>query len=103
MKSKALITLLRDGNIHSGESLAQSLGVSRTAVWKQIRRAVDDGFEIATVRGKGYRLLTPVDLLDAGTISDGIAPEVRSRLQLTVLDEVDSTNAEVLRQWQAGV
>lgn len=103
MKSKALITLLRDGNIHSGESLAQSLGVSRTAVWKQIRRAVDDGFEIATVRGKGYRLLTPVDLLDAGTISDGIAPELRSRLQLTVLDEVDSTNAEVLRQWQAGV
>ncbi|MDY6816875.1 MAG: biotin--[acetyl-CoA-carboxylase] ligase [Pseudomonadota bacterium] len=102
MKSKALITLLQDGKIHSGESLAQSLGVSRTAVWKQIRRAVDDGYEVATVRGKGYQLLTPVDLLDFGEISNGIAPEIRSGLSLTVLDQVDSTNAEVIRQWQAG-
>ncbi|MBD3639369.1 MAG: biotin--[acetyl-CoA-carboxylase] ligase [Marinobacter sp.] len=102
MKSKALINLLQDGKIHSGESLAQSLGVSRTAVWKQIRRAVDDGYEVATVRGKGYQLLTPVDLLDAGEILEGIAPEVRAGLKLTVLDEVDSTNAEVIRQWQPG-
>lgn len=102
MKSKALITLLQDGKIHSGESLAQSMGVSRTAVWKQIRRAVDDGYEVATVRGKGYQLLTPVDLLNAGEILDGIAPEVRAGLKLAVLDEVDSTNAEVIRQWQPG-
>ena len=102
MKSKALITLLQDGKVHSGESLAQYLGVSRTAVWKQIRRAVEDGYEVATVRGKGYQLLTPVDLLDAEKISSGIAPEIRSVLSLTVLDEVDSTNAEVIRQWQAG-
>lgn len=102
MKSKALITLLQDAEIHSGESLAQSLGVSRTAVWKQIRRAVDEGYEIATVRGKGYRLLTPVDLLEAGEIVNGIAPGIREDLRLTVLDEVDSTNAEVIRQWQSG-
>ncbi|GAA0851105.1 bifunctional biotin--[acetyl-CoA-carboxylase] ligase/biotin operon repressor BirA [Marinobacter szutsaonensis] len=102
MKSKALITLLQDGKVHSGESLAQSLGVSRTAVWKQIRRAVDDGYEVATVRGKGYQLLTHVDLLDAEKISSEIAPGIRSVLSLTVLDEVDSTNAEVIRQWQAG-
>lgn len=102
MKSKTLITLLQDGKVHSGESLAQSLGVSRTAVWKQIRRAVDDGYEVATVRGKGYQLLTHVDLLDAEKISSEIAPGIRSVLSLTVLDEVDSTNAEVIRQWQAG-
>jgi len=63
---------------------------------------MDDGYEIATVRGKGYQLLTPVDLLDSEDIARDIAPEIRARLRLTVLDEVDSTNAEVIRQWQAG-
>ncbi len=99
MKSKALISLLQDGQIHSGESLASQLGISRTAVWKQIHRAVSEGYDIRTVRGKGYQLLSRVDLLDQRDIVDGIASQHRSRVSLQVLDEVDSTNADVLRRW----
>lgn len=102
MKSKALIKLLSDGRVHSGERLAGELGVSRTAVWKQVRRALDEGLEIETVRGRGYKLITPVDLLDADVILGGLANEIRGRISLTVLGEVDSTNAEILRQVASG-
>lgn len=103
MKYKALVRLLSDGQIHSGERLARELGVSRTAVWKQVRRALDAGFEIGTVRGRGYRLTKAVDLLDASTVLEGLAEEFRELISLQVLDEIDSTNAEILRQIAAGV
>lgn len=103
MKYKALIKLLSDGQVHSGERLAHALGVSRTAVWKQVRRAIEDGFEIGTVRGRGYKLVAPIDLLDAGEILGGLEEEYRRKISLQVLDEVDSTNAQVLRQMAAGV
>ncbi|NMT65550.1 biotin--[acetyl-CoA-carboxylase] ligase [Marinobacter orientalis] len=98
MKSRALFGLLADGQIHSGESLATSLGISRTAIWKQLRRAMDEGVRIETIRGKGYRLLTDMDLLDSEQILDGLGLPHRSAVELIVLDEVDSTNAEIVRR-----
>jgi len=64
MKAKVLITRLNDGKIHSGQSLATEFGVSRTAIWKIVRRALKEGFNIHTVRGHGYQLASPVDFLD---------------------------------------
>ena len=34
----ALIKLLSDGEFHSGDELGAVLGVSRTAVWKQLKK-----------------------------------------------------------------
>lgn len=98
MKSRALLGLLADGEVHSGESLANSLGISRTAIWKQIRRATDQGVRIETIRGKGYRLLSEMDLLDSEQIMQRLEPQRRSAVELVVLDEVDSTNAEIVRR-----
>lgn len=102
MKFKALVKLLSDGQVHSGERLARELGVSRTAVWKQVRRAIGEGIEISTVRGRGYKLITPVDFLDADVILADLAEELRGAISLTVFDEIDSTNAEILRQIAVG-
>ncbi|MBU2873982.1 biotin--[acetyl-CoA-carboxylase] ligase [Marinobacter salexigens] len=102
MKLKALIALLSDGQIHSGESLARQLGVSRTAIWKQIKRIGNEGFEVATIRGRGYQLVSRVDLLDSALIVGQLDPGVSGRIDLRVLDEVDSTNAEVFRQISEG-
>lgn len=102
MKSKALLELLSDGQVHSGEFLATHLGVSRTAIWKQIRRAKAEGIEIATIRGRGYQLVSRVDLLDRDSVLQCLEPWRREALSLNVLDEVDSTNAEVIRQIAAG-
>ncbi|WP_297793109.1 biotin--[acetyl-CoA-carboxylase] ligase [uncultured Marinobacter sp.] len=97
MKSRALISLMADGQVHSGESLASSLGISRTAIWKQVKRAADEGYEIETIRGRGYRLITAVDLLEEPVILESIPESARRRVRLKVMDEVDSTNAEIIR------
>jgi BirA family biotin operon repressor/biotin-[acetyl-CoA-carboxylase] ligase len=95
--SNTLLNLLADGEFHSGEALAERLGISRTAVWKQVGRAVDNGYPIETVRGKGYRLNGGLDLLSATRIRRLLPNAVQERVQLLVLDETDSTNAEIGR------
>mgnify|MGYP000573784432 CR=1 FL=1 len=58
---ESLVRQLADGRFHSGENLARLLGVSRTAVWKRIRKiSRDTGLDIHAVRGKGYRLALPL-------------------------------------------
>lgn len=101
MTSKTLLSLLADGAFHSGEALADHLGISRTAVWKQVRRALDKGYPIETVRGKGYRLTGGLDLLSAPSIRASLAPTMGERIHLLVLDETDSTNAEIARSANA--
>ena|SRR5690554_269244 len=103
MKSSSLLTLLEDRRIHSGESLAQTLGISRTAVWKQIRRAISEGVEIRTVRGQGYQLISALDLLASERILKALPEPLHTVVNLDVLDAVDSTNAEVARRLTAGV
>jgi len=52
---------------------------------------------VNAVRGKGYRLGRPVDLLDAEEISAKLRTPVRRALgRLDVLEEVDSTNSFLL-------
>lgn len=102
MKSTTLLSLLQDRRIHSGESLAQTLGVSRTAVWKQIRRAQAEGAEIRTLRGQGYQLMSALDLLVGDHILEIMAPADQNRVDLVVLGDVDSTNAEVARRLKSG-
>jgi BirA family biotin operon repressor/biotin-[acetyl-CoA-carboxylase] ligase len=98
MKPNTLLDLLGDHRVHSGESLAQQLGVSRTAVWKQIRKVVAEGIEVKTIRGQGYQLVTALDLLDQRKIVENLAKENAERVELVVLKEVGSTNAEVARK-----
>ncbi|MDT4328580.1 bifunctional biotin--[acetyl-CoA-carboxylase] ligase/biotin operon repressor BirA [Methylomonas sp. MV1] len=65
---RQLIALLVDGRFHSGTELAGALGVSRSAVWKHLQGLSELGIEILAVSGKGYRLATPMDLLDSERI-----------------------------------
>ena len=61
---RQLLLQLTDGQCHSGEVLAQALGISRAAVWKQIQTMQADGIQIESLPGQGYRLTTPIELLD---------------------------------------
>lgn len=88
-----LLRLLADGRFHSGEELGERLGISRSAVWKQLQQLqIDSEIRLHRVRGKGYRLEQPLSLLSAEAI--------RARLpgqRVWVEDRVDSTNALALR------
>ncbi len=65
MSNFEIIRLLADGRFYSGEELGRTLGISRSAVWKQVQGLAACGVDIFSVRGKGYRLAQPIELLDS--------------------------------------
>jgi BirA family transcriptional regulator, biotin operon repressor / biotin---[acetyl-CoA-carboxylase] ligase len=94
-----LLELLSDGGIHSGQDLAVLLGVSRTAVWKQLAKLKALGFLVQPVSGKGYSILGGIELLSERRILDVLEPSILAQLSsLIILKSVDSTNAFLLRQ-----
>ena len=68
MPKTTLLPLLADGEFHSGEEFAQALGVSRTAVWKQLQRLTELGLELEAIRGRGYRIRGGLELLDVSSV-----------------------------------
>jgi len=72
---------LCDGRFHSGEQLARSLGVSRSAIWKAAGALRELGATLHAVRNRGYRLASASDALDAEKIRERLAPEVRDHVR----------------------
>ena len=94
-----LLKLLKDGRFHSGEALGAALGVSRSAVWKQLQHLEAElGLSIHKVRGRGYQLSTSLVLLDPSEILRASSCEWLA----LVYDSIDSTNAEALRLIERG-
>jgi BirA family biotin operon repressor/biotin-[acetyl-CoA-carboxylase] ligase len=96
---RRLLSQMADGAWHSGEALGQALGVSRAAVWKAFKRLESLGVNYESVTGKGYRLVSALDLLDEKVLSEGL---LKSRLALRYQSTIDSTNAELLRAYANG-
>ena len=94
-----VLDLLSAGAPVSGADLAQRLRVTRTAVWKQIEALRAAGLPIEAHAGEGYRLIRPLDRLDAAAIRRSLAAPVRKRLgALEVHWKLDSTSSELLRR-----
>ncbi|MBQ8582948.1 MAG: biotin--[Ruminococcus sp.] len=83
---------LSGGSFVSGAELAETLGVSRNAVWKAVKSLLTDGYSIESVAAKGYRLAKDNNRLSAEIISASMK-SVPSDGQIIVLNEVDSTNS----------
>ncbi|WP_288878242.1 bifunctional biotin--[acetyl-CoA-carboxylase] ligase/biotin operon repressor BirA [uncultured Kosakonia sp.] len=86
-----LISLLADGEFHSGEQLGERLGMSRAAINKHIQTLRDWGVDVFTVPGKGYSLPEPIQLLDETFIRREVAQG-----SVAVLPVIDSTNQYLL-------
>lgn len=96
MRQKILKELVqkRDSFI-SGSQLAESLGISRVAIWKHIEALKEEGYDITGVSGRGYQLN------DNGII---IPDEIMSSLpqqlignQIYYYPRLDSTNQALKR------
>jgi BirA family biotin operon repressor/biotin-[acetyl-CoA-carboxylase] ligase len=88
---------LSDGQFHSGEDLAQVLGVSRSAVWKAVKSLRDLGATLHAVRNRGYRLAKSSEPLAAERILEKLSETVRKQVRsLEVAWTVGSTNTELL-------
>ncbi|MEQ5803330.1 biotin--[acetyl-CoA-carboxylase] ligase [Halomonas sp. H10-9-1] len=98
-----LIRLLGDGEFHSGEQLGEQLGVSRAAVWKQLRKLESLGIAMEAVKGQGYRLAEPLELLDGPGIIAGLSHQARTHLaRLFVEETLPSSNAFLRERFAQG-
>lgn len=86
-----LVSLLADGEFHSGEQLGERLGMSRAAINKHIQTLRDWGVDVFTVPGKGYSLPEPIQLLSQTWISEQVKEG-----NVAVLPVIDSTNQYLL-------
>jgi len=94
-----VLQLLSDGQFHSGETLGVILGISRTAVWKQVARWREKGLNIDVVHGRGYRWRSPVEWWSAEILRQHMQPEaVRLISDLQTLLITDSTNTVIYEQ-----
>ncbi len=90
----ALIRILADGRVHSGQALGERLGISRAAVWKQLQKLEAAGMAIESVKGRGYRLPGGLDLLDRESLTSKLDPATRTGIaDIHLHREIPSTNS----------
>lgn len=102
MKEKVLKILSGTKEYVSGEALSKELGVSRTAIWKVINRLKEEGYDISSVRNKGYLIKKETTELVEDSIRMHL-PENSRFQQVKVYDAIDSTNSQAKQLWQQGL
>lgn len=96
-RQKKIINLLADGEFHSGTELAEKLGVSRSAIWKQLNGLAELGLGHSGVSGKGYRLNRPVELLEQDKIYQAVNSRAHALISsLEIHDQIHSTNSYLM-------
>ena len=95
---RKLLAVLAASETLSGSALAERLGVTRAAIWKQIESLRALGAPITASRGRGYSLQWPLQLLDPDSILAQLDPDTRRRLgAVGVHWQIDSTNTALMR------
>ncbi len=86
-----ILSLLEKYDFVSGETLAEALGVSRAAIWKQIEYLRRLGYEVESIRNKGYRLISKPDVPYSMEIVRNLDTKVIGR-KLYYFKKLPSTN-----------
>lgn len=87
----------KKGSFLSGQEIADSIYVTRAAVWKAIKALEKDGYEIEAVTNKGYRIKKNIDTINISYIQKAISSNW-NKTKILYFDEIDSTNDEAKRQ-----
>ena len=83
-----------DGKFISGEDIAEKLNVSRTAIWKHIKKLQKKGYNIVGKEKRGYSLAGMPDLLLPEIVQDGLETKniAASCEKIIYFESIDSTN-----------
>lgn len=93
----SLLRLLGDGEFHSGEVLAQRLGVSRASVNNALHGMEQYGLTLYSVRGRGYRLAEALQWLDADRIQAQLGTYA-AEFNIEIADHALSSNSAMLQR-----
>lgn len=102
MKEKILTLLKMSDDYVSGQSICNQLGVSRTAVWKNINALKQEGYEIDSVNNRGYKLLREPDIINEARICEHLHTKWLAK-HIICAPEMDSTNTQAKRLGEEGV
>jgi BirA family biotin operon repressor/biotin-[acetyl-CoA-carboxylase] ligase len=98
-----ILSLLADGDCHSGSEIGRRIGVSRAAVWKQLQKLVDIGLDLESVKGKGYQIVGGFEALNREVIYGFLNSTAQESLsELEVCSSVDSTNIHAMNRVSEG-
>ncbi|MBT4161304.1 MAG: bifunctional biotin--[acetyl-CoA-carboxylase] ligase/biotin operon repressor BirA [Gammaproteobacteria bacterium] len=99
MSVERLLKILSDGKFHSGDKLGSDLGVSRAAIWKQLKKVKELNLPLTSIKGKGYQIEGGLDLLSGTEISSNLSVDAQYLLSsIDVEQVVDSTNNLAMTQ-----
>jgi BirA family transcriptional regulator, biotin operon repressor / biotin---[acetyl-CoA-carboxylase] ligase len=96
---KLLFPVLRrlsDGAFHSGQDLAREFQISRASIFNVLNQAETMGLTIHAVRGRGYRVPSPVEWLDETVVATHLG-ETSRVYDVRMHDSVDSTNNALMK------
>ena len=85
----------------SGERIAEELNISRTAVWKAVKKLQSEGYEISAVTNRGYCLDKESDVLTVRGIRSHLDENCKA-LRPEVFVRVDSTNTKCIEKAENG-
>lgn len=91
MKAEILRMLREQSEYVSGQQLCETLGVSRTAVWKVINQLKEEGYQIEAVRNKGYHITGYPDRLSPDEVQS-LTETKWAGAKVIYYEETDSTN-----------
>ncbi len=93
-----ILRILADGQFKSGQQLAKICQVSRARIWQAVELLREYELDIHAVKGKGYCLVNPVELLAKERVLEHLSHEAALKISnIEVLNQTDSTNDYVLR------
>lgn len=99
-----ILAALADGNFHSGQELGERLGVSRAAVCKHLKAIRGSGIQVFAVRGRGYCLSGPLELLDHRLFFAQLDDRARNLVPTVELhQDLDSTSRYLRRRLPEGL
>lgn len=97
MREKILKILRNADGYVSGQKLCETLGVSRTAVWKAIGQLREEGYAIEAVTNRGYRLQDPqeTDILNQEELEEAFHTRWAGH-PLLYTQQTGSTNDDIM-------
>jgi BirA family biotin operon repressor/biotin-[acetyl-CoA-carboxylase] ligase len=91
-----LLEMLADGEFHSGEILANRLGVSRASVFNALAGVAGHGINLQRIRGRGYRLARPWQRLNRDEILRWLGKDAGG-FDINILPHAVSSNTLLLQ------
>src|SRR3989338_27123 len=92
-----LLNILADGEFHSGEVLAERLGVLRASVFNALAGVAEYGVVLQRIRGRGFRLARPWQRLERDEVLRWLGEDA-AQFDIGILPQTASSNTLLLQR-----